>query len=999
MMQNNNKKHPKFYQIFYDFACSGFDNFAKINPEMKKILFFVLGALISLISAEGATRTTNSPNRGGKTVSTQRALTSRATAKTTQSVRTSKPVSVLSSTQHKTVTTRTPATRSASNHTAATTRNMVSRAATNDAQTTETRTGAAYEQCKTAFFTCMDQFCQLKNDSFRRCSCSDRIFDFQDISETYQSASEKLTEFSENLDVVGMTREQAMSMKTATEGENALTEDKSASKQLLQAIMNSIKGEKTSVGGKYQDLNSISISADMSNAFGMDDSGQIIASYNGEALYKAVYPKCRTAVKEDCNNASLQRAINAYLMAIEQDCNTVETALQSQRKTLKAATHQSSAMLDLARVENRQKHNADDISTCLVNVENAIQSEEVCGEGYYRCLDYGEYIDITTGAPFAGVKDFYKLGEILTFKNTDNLKDAKLSQLNSNRKFAQYFENKTKKFAKDSLDRCIEQSDTVWQEYLDRALLDIYYAQQSKVQEIQQSCVDLVTACYNEQSTSIATAMAALTGDSAILLQPAAVQLTNEMCGEYINSCNNMFGDISKTLITDYVQKKTDTDSEAACRAVAQQCFSKFGGTGYENFYALQSGLFTPGEAIDWFSLYKYNGDTQEVDENGDPVIVSPCAKELLATTGCKDSKLLERVFGGFDKHIDSTGNIVYTYDISSDRRLRANGVASETYLNIIDNLSTQCETINGYFVEHQYIEQYGYNPHKACRINSTDPKNIFYINTTYVSDSTLDYWYHFLFEENMCPADYEATKDVQSWGMCSCWENGGYRSKNGTTKTCMQVIPVIKNDSENDMVCNATILNEDNNATFTPERYNYNISWCQQSLVSSTGQLCPTAYVAIREDNVICTRDKQVSITSKIIKDIGITNSEPSYIRNSNRIEKTRSIKIPLSDGKGSVIVKMTPNGSPKNPNSCSCELDKIIYQDNEFYSSNQINAWIEDTRGCPNKCKPSKEIFEARIDQFFGDVNNELKSEKTSPIPVVQELVPQHNVDNLEE
>ena len=178
----------------------------------------------------------------------------------------------------------------------------------------------------------MDQFCQLKNDSYRRCSCNDRVFDFQDIAETYQKANDKLTEFSEDLDVVGMTREQALAMKTASEGEDAMTEDKSASKQLLQAIMNSIKGGDASVGGKYKDLNSITISADMSNAFGMDDSGQIIASYNGAALYKAVYPKCRNAVQEDCNKASLQRAVNAYLMAIEQDCNSVESAWHTNKK-------------------------------------------------------------------------------------------------------------------------------------------------------------------------------------------------------------------------------------------------------------------------------------------------------------------------------------------------------------------------------------------------------------------------------------------------------------------------------------------------------------------------------------------------------------------------------------------------------------------------------------------------------------------------------------------
>ena len=144
-----------------------------------------------------------------------------------------------------------------------------------------------------------------------------------------------MSEFSDNLEVVELTREQAIAMKTASEGEDALAEDKSASKQLLQAIMNSIRGGDTTVGGKYANLNSIDMSFDSSIAFGTSDTGQIIASYNGQNLYSAVYPQCRNAVRNDCNNASLQRAVTAYLMAIEQDCNTVQTAIEQKQKELK----------------------------------------------------------------------------------------------------------------------------------------------------------------------------------------------------------------------------------------------------------------------------------------------------------------------------------------------------------------------------------------------------------------------------------------------------------------------------------------------------------------------------------------------------------------------------------------------------------------------------------------------------------------------------------------
>ena len=71
-------------------------------------------------------------------------------------------------------------------------------------------------------------------------------------------------------------------------------------------------------------------------------------------------------------------------MAIEQDCNTVQTAIENTQKQMKAAVREGSAMLDLARVENRKKHNSSDITTCINEVETAILSEQVCGANYHK---------------------------------------------------------------------------------------------------------------------------------------------------------------------------------------------------------------------------------------------------------------------------------------------------------------------------------------------------------------------------------------------------------------------------------------------------------------------------------------------------------------------------------------------------------------------------------------------------------------------------------------
>ena len=780
----------------------------------------------------------------------------------------------------------------------------------------ETRTGAAYNQCKDAYFQCMDQFCQLKSDEYRRCSCSERIFNLKSVRENISDTNDKLTEFTENLDVVGMTAAQAKAMHTASDGENALAADTSASKALLNAIMKSIRGEDSTVSGKLSDLNSINLSFDTSNAFGITDAAQVIASYNGTELYNAVYPSCRSAVTADCTDAALQRAVTAYLMAIEQDCNTVQTALENKQKELKGAIREGSAMLDLARVENRKKHNSDTLAMCINNIEAAILSEQVCGANYHKCLDNGEFIDVSTGAPISGVVRFYELGNLLKFDLGKNAADQQLSKVTNNQKFVKAFEAKTKKFAADAMDKCTEIADTAWAEYLDKALLAIYYAQQSKVETIKTGCFDLISACYKERDAAITAAMATLIdGSTEISLMPDKIVLTKQMCSDYIDSCNNMFAgdENNRNIIADYIAEQTDKDRLDACRAIVKQCFDDFGGSNYENLYYPSSGLFATGlvdeiayeydsnddvwkikdrsykrTALDWFTLYSYdvNGHREMDEETDKPIYVSECAKRVASVKSCED--LVEKAFGGLDIVIaeqDSDNEFgTYNYtepstDLSKNafaygwarmddldaedniwdiitsnetykfqnRRLRPTGVATEVYNNVIDLLSTQCMNLQGKFIESQFINhnRYGTADNNLCDITWDDDLI-----------GSLDNSYGLLWDgsvntESMCPKNYSLDTDTKAWGICSCWENGGRRSKNGKFTKCSTVLPVVGPDEiytlptehYNDQKCSAIPSGSGYLlcAAEMPACQNNTIyDWCTSKVNSNTNQVCP---------------------------------------------------------------------------------------------------------------------------------------------------------------
>ena len=796
--------------------------------EMKRIGIILVFCTLWTTDVIAASRVSSASASTRQGSTSQHVRTSNVAPRKTVRVATTKNV-----TKSRKATTQTTPSRNINSRSGNTARAAVTqRTATNN-----TRTGTEYENCKNAYFTCMDQFCQLKNDDYRRCSCSDRITSLQAAKDSLQQAGEQLNAFNENLDIVGKTAAQATAMNTASEGENALTKDKSASAALLTAIMNSIRGSDSRVeNNKLSDLNSIDLSFDAANSFGTSDIGQIVASYNGQALYSAVYPQCRNAVNANCNDASLQRAVNAYLMAIEQDCNTVQTAITKKQKETHAAIRESSAMLDLARAENHKKHNSDDIATCMSNVESAILSEEVCGANYHKCLDNGEYIDVATGAPIAGVVDFYKLGTLLSFNSERSNADQNLAQNPNNRNFVNAFEKRVKQFAEPALDKCYDDSATVWKDYLNKALLDIYYAQQSKVNEIKQGCFDFVSSCYMNGSTAMTAAMQGLVAAQTTTLNPNVLSLNKSLCSDYIASCNNMF---DGQIIADYIENRHDTDSLTACRAVVKQCFDNYGGANYENFYYPSSNIFATGEAPNWFSLYSYtcnaNGNCTR-----DEGYKSECARQLASIDAC--SNMVEEAFGGLDlftNGINGTTIDIFNKYATSDtnassinvsqlneRNLRPTGVATEIYNQIIDILQTGCSNLDGKFVTVQNLKNYNnsYDKNNFCKATFHNIGSIYEnlytiysIGKTYSSwdldfyanaavsisprwgDDTM--WWRPTSKpnnilENMCPRNYWNTVDTQSWGACLCWENGGRRSNDGTSTRCTASFPVkpIKN-------------------------------------------------------------------------------------------------------------------------------------------------------------------------------------------------------------
>ena len=432
-------------------------------------------------------RTTSVSPRTTKTVQ-QRATN------TTQNVkqRSAVPAQTTNSTRGnvvaRTTTTKKPATRT----TTKTTTSRASRAATLDKSKISEIKSKNFSSCKNIYFECMDEFCANKDSNLRRCACSNRIHEFDGIKKQLDSAEDKMLDFNQRLLTVSMDKEDAAAINVATEGEIGYsTKDKTESEKLLQKIMKSLNsGSDSKIDNQ---LSPISLSLNVDSAWdSVDAMGTVSAtSKSGVELLNAARPICVEMAQEVCSADELKIAQDSYKLAIQQDCETVSKSYSTKYNQAMEKIHESSALLDMSRLNVHQQKNSDDTLTCKKKILEQLSDKSVCGDSLYKCLDVtGQYID-----PNGDARLSVNLYDITTLI-TEPTGTEKWSKVPGNDKFVSYLNSK-KAFLEPAMKQCQNIADTVWKEFLDDALSQIKLAQNAKLEEIRYGCTKLVSECKN----------------------------------------------------------------------------------------------------------------------------------------------------------------------------------------------------------------------------------------------------------------------------------------------------------------------------------------------------------------------------------------------------------------------------------------------------------------------------------------------------------------------
>ncbi|MBR3510833.1 MAG: hypothetical protein IKN73_02120 [Alphaproteobacteria bacterium] len=456
--------------------------------------------------------------------------------------------------------------------------------------------GTSYNDCRDAYFSCMDQFCATQNETYRRCVCSSKLKNIQEKEQKLSNTANSLKDFQDfNIDAISKTAAEVTAMSSASEGEQAIKKDTSDSANTLSnisSVLNTTKQKSLSTQG------TLDIGGNMKSVWGTTDliGGSDIANMTGESLYNAVHTQCAEMVTENCTSSNLTMVASAYGMYIENDCTLLEASIKSKTTEANAAIRTTRHNMQDARYDNYNAHNSLSLNDCISKVRQDITSNTACGTNYIHCLDVtGKYLNSTTGEPIYS-------NEFFQISNQISLSGDVLNN-NANKLFIDALDKK-RPFAKTTLELCEDNSDYVWKEFLQQALVEIYQGQLSRVQSVKAECLQVVNECYDEQTGQLKE----FSNDSDKISLGLTLEVAEDMCKEKLTACSNLYGGGSEglSLLVNTMRDITDKTIGQSCKDLLikyTKDICAVPNSDSEHSYPYGCRTFDPGE-----SLYAKNG-------------------------------------------------------------------------------------------------------------------------------------------------------------------------------------------------------------------------------------------------------------------------------------------------------------------------------------------------------------------------------------------------------
>lgn len=557
--------------------------------------------------------------------------------------------------------------------------------------------GGGYAECRTAYATCMDQFCANANDTYRRCICNERYNEFRNTEIAIEEALDLLAQFqNNNLTAVGLSAAEVAAMYSATEGENAIKNDTSAAGKMLAEIDDLLSGRSRGDGVENANATaslgilSVDFTSDLGDIWGDsgssifdNDSGVDLSTLTGQELYSQASRQCLELVAESCDNqAVLSMARSAYGIMITQDCNIYERNINAQKESLEQTVRTAEKYLREARLAEYQSHNSADVNECITNVRNAIMTDVACGPNYEKCMDpTGAYVNAISGELIYSPR-LFQLANIIVLpgvnaNNANNTYDTDV--LAANPSFDDFLDEK-RIYAQTALDSCRDIADTVWTEFKRQALIEIAQAQDEKLEEVKMSCVNTMAECYDTQAGALRDFDTTTAQYSGAISAAAARQ----MCEDQVIACASLYGDADNCSFDGNGRLEVGGSSETyggLTEAVANE----------------RCGLTALLAFVDTVDTQRINEGCETAIENYLTELCTPASGDMGYPWGCIGLSA-DEVFNqvsAFAQRSCRLGDDDLTTDITS----MVTDYVEDIQFGVMDMLAVQCETLGGYWI------------------------------------------------------------------------------------------------------------------------------------------------------------------------------------------------------------------------------------------------------------------------------------------------------------
>ena len=361
-----------------------------------------------------------------------------------------------------------------------------------------------------AYNTCMDIYCSPELDTrFGRCVCSDKFRDIQSTRNMLDTAVDLLRDFDDNmLTRVGLTAAEATAVGTATEGEAASERVRDISKatSALNDIMDVLAGRQPSSVSSFGVGNSAVISTvglfDVSDIWagggdiwgtssrGGDTSGANFGEREGRDRYTEANRMCSNEIRTRCpTDTAMSLVRSAYSVLINESCIAAERSTDEARANADLMLRTANRALGNARLEAYHDRNSASVNECIAKVRTEMMHDSACGKDWVRCLDIGNsYLN-----PDGTVKVSPQL-----FRLTSTITLGGSNVINMNQPFVNFLNSK-RPSAENVLRNCSDDSNYVWNAFLQQALMEISQQQFAVIEKAKDSCIETIADCYEDQ--------------------------------------------------------------------------------------------------------------------------------------------------------------------------------------------------------------------------------------------------------------------------------------------------------------------------------------------------------------------------------------------------------------------------------------------------------------------------------------------------------------------